>query len=125
MSAEVAALADPENPTRERPSTVRGPGGARRRGSCRPARVEADAEIGTATSSPPTWSNREILKSGSRAKFNLDGAIREFNLLSYCRVVINTRSELLRGRNPRTSLKQAGTVVLRYYAGHPFGKHLL
>ncbi len=91
VSAEVAALADPENPTRERPSTVRGPGGARRRGSCRPARVEADAEIGTATSSPPTWSNWEIFKSGSRA--NLDGAIREFNLISYCRVVINTRGK--------------------------------
>ena len=92
VSAEVAALADPENPTRERPSTVRGPGGARRRGSCRPARVEADAEIGTARSAAPTWSNCEICKSGSRA--NLDGAIiREFNLITrtYRRVVRNPR----------------------------------
>ena len=91
MNAEVAALADPKTPTRERPSNGAWPRGARRpgSGSRRTARVEADAEVGTATSSPPTWSNWEIFKSGSRA--NLDGAIRQFNLISYCRVEINTR----------------------------------
>ena len=88
MNAEVAALADPKTPTRER-RLKRAPGGARRGGSRRTARVEADAEIGATTSSPPTWSSWEIFKSGSRA--NLDGAIRQFNLISYCRVEINTR----------------------------------
>ena len=69
MNAEVAALADPKTPTRERPSNGAWPRGARRpgSGSRRTARVEADAEVGTATSSPPTWSNWEIFKSGSQA----------------------------------------------------------